>query len=60
MHLINIDTLRLTTFLGERPPYAILSHTWGPDEVTFADFQLRDEQHRESNKGFHKIKFTCE
>ncbi|KAH7161826.1 heterokaryon incompatibility protein-domain-containing protein [Dactylonectria macrodidyma] len=40
MHLINVETLRLETFVGDNiPPYAILSHTWGADEeeVSFED-----------------------
>jgi len=41
MYLINVDTLKLETFYGEGdaiPPYAILSHTWGP-EVSEPSFQ---------------------
>ncbi|KAJ2897296.1 HET-domain-containing protein [Zalerion maritima] len=39
MRLLNIDSLRLETFPSSHniPPYAILSHTWGPDEVVFED-----------------------
>lgn len=42
MRLINVETLKLETFNdGNVPPYAILSHTWGPDEeeVSFEDIQ---------------------
>ncbi|KAI1325812.1 hypothetical protein F5Y16DRAFT_422491 [Xylariaceae sp. FL0255] len=39
------------------PPYAILSHTWGPDEVTYEDLKhgigLR-------KSGYHKIRFCGE
>ncbi|KAL6249525.1 hypothetical protein RBB50_003378 [Rhinocladiella similis] len=40
------------------PPYAILSHTWGPerDEVTFADIQNRRGQ---SKAGYDKIRFCA-
>ncbi|KAI1265464.1 heterokaryon incompatibility protein-domain-containing protein [Xylariaceae sp. FL1019] len=43
MYLLNVETLQLTHFLEEstRPKYAILSHTWLPDdeEVTYDDLQ---------------------
>lgn len=58
MWLINTETFRLEGFMGEAPSYAILSHTWGPEEVTFADFH--DETTRHNKTGFAKIKLTCE
>lgn len=40
MRLLNTQTFRLEEFIGQRkPPYAILSHTWGEDEVLFEDVQ---------------------
>ena len=42
MWLIDASTakLALKPFYGEDiPPYAILSHTWGDDEVSFEDFK---------------------
>ncbi|KAI0526569.1 hypothetical protein F5B22DRAFT_633025 [Xylaria bambusicola] len=34
MRLLNIDSFELEEFLGDSPPpYPILSHTWGPEEV---------------------------
>ncbi|KAK5629685.1 hypothetical protein RRF57_005400 [Xylaria bambusicola] len=36
MRLLNIDSLELEEFIGgSLPPYTILSHTWGPEEVTY-------------------------
>lgn len=58
MWLINTETLKLEGFMGEAPSYAILSHTWGPAEVTFADFH--DEMTRHNKAGFAKIKLTCD
>lgn len=58
MWLINTKTLKLESFMGEAPPYAILSHTWGPEEVTFTDFHY--ETTRKNKTGFAKIKLTCE
>ncbi|KAI0595586.1 heterokaryon incompatibility protein-domain-containing protein [Biscogniauxia sp. FL1348] len=38
MRLLNTETFHLETFAGEiEPDYAILSHTWGEDEVLFED-----------------------
>ncbi|KAK8081172.1 hypothetical protein PG997_008990, partial [Apiospora hydei] len=38
MRLLNTSTLTLKFFPGkEKPTYAILSHTWGDDEVPFQD-----------------------
>ncbi|KAF0328653.1 ankyrin repeat-containing protein [Colletotrichum asianum] len=37
MRLLNTTTFQLTDFVGKAPPYAILSHTWGEEEVLFAD-----------------------
>jgi hypothetical protein len=36
------------------PPYAILSHTWGDQEVTFEDITRRSAKH---NTGYKKIEF---
>ncbi|KAL2270744.1 hypothetical protein VTJ83DRAFT_115 [Remersonia thermophila] len=38
MRLLNVATQELEEFHGaDIPPYAILSHTWGPDEVSLYD-----------------------
>lgn len=40
MRLINVNTGILEEFWGgKKPNYAILSHTWGPEEVTFVEVQ---------------------
>src|SRR5436189_1257749 len=41
MRLLNIKTLRLESYANTEntPPYAILSHTWGVEEVLFDDLQ---------------------
>jgi hypothetical protein len=45
-------------FEREIPPYAILSHTWGPDgnEVTFKDLMKGTGQ---SKPGYRKLSFCC-
>jgi hypothetical protein len=61
MHLLNVDTLQLETFYdSEIPKYAILSHTWGKDEVTFADIQNPTFLNSTSLAGFEKIRMTCQ
>jgi len=40
MRLLNTSTFQLREFLGKDVPrYAILSHTWGKEEVLFQDMQ---------------------
>ncbi|CAH0024498.1 unnamed protein product [Clonostachys rhizophaga] len=58
MRLINCKTLKLEfKELQDAPPYAILSHTWGDGEVTFADFH---QTGREKLDGWEKIALTCQ
>ncbi|KAH7361654.1 heterokaryon incompatibility protein-domain-containing protein [Plectosphaerella cucumerina] len=57
MRLINTDTLEFKEFIGTPEPYAILSHTWSEDEVSFRDFY--DKPRRETQRGFEKVRFTC-
>ncbi|KAF2002017.1 HET-domain-containing protein [Amniculicola lignicola CBS 123094] len=57
MRLLNVHTLQLQSFMDERnaPPYAILSHTWGNDELTFEELAgPRLSQDKES-QGVWKI-----
>lgn len=58
MRLINAKTLELEEFIGQNiPEYAILSHTWGEDEVSFQDMQAPTVS---GKKGYAKIKHSCE
>lgn len=54
MRLINLDTLQHEEFNdNDRPTYAILSHTWEREEVTFKDW---DAQTTDSHlRGYEKI-----
>ncbi|TVY47504.1 Vegetative incompatibility protein HET-E-1 [Lachnellula cervina] len=57
MWLVNVKTYRLEEFSGsEIPKYAILSHTWEEEEVTFQEINRRSAL---SKKGYAKIKETC-
>ncbi|KAJ8112028.1 hypothetical protein ONZ43_g5485 [Nemania bipapillata] len=59
MWLINIESMRLEEFTPpDLPTYAILSHTWAEDEVTFNEFGNLESA--EKKAGFAKIKKTCE
>ncbi|KAF5533252.1 heterokaryon incompatibility protein het-E-1 [Fusarium mexicanum] len=58
MRLINTTTLELQEFFNENtPPYAILSHAWGDQEVTFQDWQNR--QQVTWKRGYSKILKAC-
>lgn len=60
MRLLNVETISLEEFVDDEPRYAILSHTWEDDEVTFQDFTSLSEEQRCKKKGFAKILKTCE
>ncbi|KAK0721384.1 hypothetical protein B0T21DRAFT_51209 [Apiosordaria backusii] len=58
MRLLNTRTLIVEDFYGYSvPPYAILSHTWGSDEVTFQDIQNLEIARLKA--GFTKIVYAC-
>jgi Heterokaryon incompatibility protein (HET) len=57
MRLLNVSTFQLEESPANRiPPYAILSHTWGDDEVLFADMQKGSTEHR---AGYKKLRYSC-
>ncbi|OPB37118.1 hypothetical protein A0O28_0040300 [Trichoderma guizhouense] len=59
MRLINTETLTLVEFLEtDVPKYAILSHTWEDQEVTFQDFP--HDAIRSRKRGFTKLQKLCE
>ncbi|PMD28638.1 HET-domain-containing protein [Hyaloscypha hepaticicola] len=60
MWVLETSTLELRDFVGASiPPYAILSHTWGDDEVTFKD--MRKYREAAKNKaGYTKVQKCCE
>lgn len=58
MRLINTKTLELQEFFNKNtPPYAILSHAWGDQEVTFQEWQ--NCQKDSSKTGYLKILKAC-
>ncbi|KAM0545144.1 hypothetical protein ACHAPJ_011490 [Fusarium lateritium] len=56
MRLINTKTLKLQQFLGKVPAYAILSHTWGNNEITLQEYTSRDYR---QGSGYEKIVAAC-
>lgn len=56
MWLLNTETLKLEAFLSDVPSYAILSHRWENEELSFGDV-TPDNQHL---KGYQKVKTFCE
>ncbi|KAL2875711.1 hypothetical protein SGCOL_009022 [Colletotrichum sp. CLE4] len=59
MWLLNTTTYELRMFIvgSTVPSYAILSHTWGSDEVTFQDIQTLPLASKKA--GFTKIQGCC-
>ncbi|KAI0136464.1 heterokaryon incompatibility protein-domain-containing protein [Xylariales sp. AK1849] len=59
MRLINTTTFETKEFMGTGaiPDYAILSHTWEDDEVSFQDMQ--DQRKASAKKGFRKVSELC-
>ncbi|KAI1083401.1 HET-domain-containing protein [Whalleya microplaca] len=60
MRLINCHSLQLQEFHGRNVPYyAILSHTWDDEEVSFEDFG-GDDRRRRTMRGWDKIQNTAQ
>ena len=58
MYLININSLRLEEFIqGSIPPYAILSHRWGSEELSFKEV-LKNRVDKKK-KGYKKLEDAC-
>jgi hypothetical protein len=68
MRLIRGNTLELVEFSdSDIPPYAILSHTWGSEEINFQDMskdvlkEVRDQLMSQSKEeSYTKIKYCCD
>ncbi|RYO75987.1 hypothetical protein DL766_003315 [Monosporascus sp. MC13-8B] len=61
MYLIDTDTFKLkyfSTHTAQKDAYAILSHTWEDEEVTFELF--KDEESAKKRKGWAKIASTVQ
>ncbi|KAI1741052.1 HET-domain-containing protein [Xylaria scruposa] len=62
MWLLNVHTREMKEFISHKqiPPYAILSHTWGDEEVSFNDWQYKPREHVERKAGYKKIDKCCQ
>jgi hypothetical protein len=59
MWLINTHTFELKfVFAEDAPPYAILSHRWEDEEITFQEMNLKGNGNKE--KGYKKVVDFCE
>lgn len=60
MRLLHAPSFELCVFTDDQvPPYAILSHTWADEEITFNDLsRLRRHDAREK-RGWDKIQRSC-
>ncbi|KAF8860085.1 HET-domain-containing protein [Acephala macrosclerotiorum] len=58
MRLLDARTRQLREFMGDEnaPRYAILSHTWGEDEITFQGLNQRNAKRK---AGYTKIEYSC-
>ncbi|KAK4102837.1 HET-domain-containing protein [Parathielavia hyrcaniae] len=58
MRLLDTRTRRFEEFIDDIPPYAILSHTWGADEISFAEM-VNPANGRTGSQGYDKIDSAC-
>ncbi|OLN87467.1 Vegetative incompatibility protein HET-E-1-like protein 24 [Colletotrichum chlorophyti] len=59
MRLLNTTTLELREFSADIPAYAILSHTWGFEEVLYQDM-LAGQLCAKLKAGYKKIEGCCQ
>jgi hypothetical protein len=63
MRLLNTTTFELKDFLGgNTPEYAILSHTWGEEEIIFQDLSAQaraPDEPWKTKKSFKKVSGFC-
>ena len=58
MRLLNTASWQMQDFVSDDavPPYAILSHTWGQDEISFQQWETRESVNLTQLRGYRKIK----
>ena len=60
MRLLHTATITLSSFYDDStPPYAILSHTWGSNEISFHDLLRNVTSELDESEGYSKIKSCC-
>lgn len=68
MRLLHTATIKVVDFVGEPPPYTILSHMWEEEEVTLQELQKLQEPQglqrydngTKQKKGYVKLQKACE
>uniref|UniRef100_A0A0B7KQ74 Heterokaryon incompatibility domain-containing protein n=1 Tax=Bionectria ochroleuca TaxID=29856 RepID=A0A0B7KQ74_BIOOC len=58
MRLLNTDTLKLEFFQADVPQYAVLSHRWEEEEVTYED--IRTSRDVAQLKGYSKLRMSAQ
>ena len=61
MRLLNAESRETREFLSDNdiPPYAILSHTWGNEEITFQMSNLPTSELKDE-EGYFKLNACCQ
>jgi hypothetical protein len=59
MRLLNTRDGVVTSFAGDVPPYAVLSHRWEEEEVTLQDLGSPEIDHGRRLKGFRKLEWSA-
>ncbi|KAM0325787.1 hypothetical protein ACHAQA_007089 [Verticillium albo-atrum] len=60
MRLIDVRTKEIRQFYGgDTPPYAILSHTWGNEEISYQDWTCDLSPNLAAKSGYRKIVGAC-
>ncbi|KAK5742070.1 hypothetical protein LTR17_003578 [Elasticomyces elasticus] len=60
IRLLNIHTYSLVQPHATKLPYAILSHRWGSDEVSYTEWEGRNHGRIRDRQGYAKIRGACE
>ncbi|KAK3900966.1 heterokaryon incompatibility protein-domain-containing protein [Staphylotrichum tortipilum] len=59
MRLLNTESMRLESFFGSAPRYAILSHTWEEEEILFEDISNPEQSTPVKKKGWEIVDGSC-
>jgi len=59
MRLLRTDSLELVDFVDRIPPFVILSHTWGNEEITFQDLTGGNRSAAKKKTGYAKLVGFC-
>lgn len=59
MRLLHVDTRTFQDFNGSPPPYAIASHRWTDEEVSYQDFKNVNNNTNLNTAGWRKVRGFC-